>query len=402
MNSRVDQKTLSLVASCLCMFWIGTFIFGLPGVMAPYWQKTFQVGKSAVSQTPFWILLALGIFMFAVGRLQERFGPRIMVALGTLVMGGNTAFLGCYSSILGVYAWAFSMGIASTFLYIPSLTVVQCWYPLHRGLVTGLVNLVFGLSASIMSPVFNQMLVYMSPIAMSVTLGGVSLATGFFASIYMKFPQESEQEIVTSQSGKTTAWSANFNVKQSLRTKNFWLLWLTWALAGGAGFAMVTLSTLFGLQMGLTMNSAVLILSAYGLTNGLSRILSGYISDYIGRNITMTVSFALAGVAYIVMPHIQGVVLWSITAACIGYGFGTLFAVSAALATDCFGIQYFGSIFGLIFTAYGFVAGPLGPMLSGYLLDFANSGWVFGYLGGCFFISAILIWFVRPSVFSYT
>lgn len=116
----------------------------------------------------------------------------------------------------------------------------------------------------------------------------------------------------------------------------------------------------------------------------------------------MTISFFLAGTAYIIMPHIHGVVLWSVTAACIGYGFGTLFAVSAALATDCFGLKHFGSIFGLVFTAYGFVAGPLGPILAGYLLEYTTYGWVFGYLGAFFLISSILIWFVKPSVPSYT
>jgi len=397
MNSRVSPRTLPIIASCLCMFWIGAFIFGLPGVMAPYWQNKFQVEERIVSQTLFWILVAIGSFMFVAGRLQERYGPTVMVALGTFIMGVNTIFLGWYTSIIGVYAWAFSMGMASTFLYLPSLTVVQRWHPMRRGLVTGLVNLVFGISASFMSPVFNKMLAHFSPILMTAVLGALALATGFAVSPYMKFPHMSDQQFVNPTTDKAPVLGKDFSVKQSLQTKNFWLLWLTWALAGGAGFAMVTLSTLFGLQMGLNMNSAVIILSAFGLTNGLSRIVSGYISDWMGRNITMTISFFLAGTAYIIMPHIQGVVLWSVTAAFIGYGFGTLFAVSAPLATDCFGLKHFGSIFGLVFTAYGFIAGPLGPILSGYLLEYTTYDWVFGYLGVFFLISSILIWFVKPS-----
>ncbi len=50
------------------------------------------------------------------------------------------------------------------------------------------------------------------------------------------------------------------------------------------------------------------------------------------------------------------------SAAVVGFAFGTLFAVSAPLTTDCFGITHFGAISGLVFTVYGFVAGPLGPL----------------------------------------
>lgn len=399
-RTKKRQRKLSLVASCISMFWIGAFIFGLPGVMVPYWKAALQVKGGSVSLTPFWILLALGCFMFFVGRLQERFGPAVMVTIGSIIMGISTVFLGWYKGIIGIYVWAFSIGLASTFLYIPCLTVVQRWYPLRRGLVTGLVNLVFGLSASIMSPVFNQMVTHLSPKFMTGILGGFALMTGLFVSPWMRFPAGQREQFNVVKEVKATTLDTDWGVKQSLKTKNFWLLWMTWALAGGAGFAMVTLSTMFGLQKGLAMDSAVIILSAYGLTNGLSRILSGYFSDWIGRNITLTASFCLAGIAYIIMPHMHGIAVWSIMAACIGYGFGTLFAVSAPLASDCFGMKHFGAIFGLVFTAYGFLAGPLGPWLAGYLLDetAGNSGLVFGYLGGCFLISALLIWFVRPQV----
>jgi|GEM_PF-2782896 OFA family oxalate/formate antiporter-like MFS transporter len=56
----------------------------------------------------------------------------------------------------------------------------------------------------------------------------------------------------------------------------------------------------------------------------------------------------------------------------IGFAFGMMTAVSAPLASDCFGLKHFEAIFGLVFTAYGFIAGLIGPLLSGYILDFTN------------------------------
>jgi OFA family oxalate/formate antiporter-like MFS transporter len=161
---------------------------------------------------------------------------------------------------------------------------------------------------------------------------------------------------------------------------------------------MVALSTAFGLAKGLSIQTAVFILAAFNLTNGVGRLISGLVSDLIGRNTTMALAFLAAAIAELVFAHTTSLALWMVLSAVIGFAFGTLFAVSAPLAVDCFGIQHFGAIFGLVFTAYAFVAGPLGPWLSGHLLDVAGGNYavVFGYLGLCYLAAAVLIWFVRP------
>jgi OFA family oxalate/formate antiporter-like MFS transporter len=161
---------------------------------------------------------------------------------------------------------------------------------------------------------------------------------------------------------------------------------------------MVTLSTAYGLTRGLTMESAVVILTAFNITNGASRIIMGFLSDRVGRNQAMSLTFLAAGGAYFLLPQASTLMVLAVLAAVIGFSFGTLFAVSAPLATDCFGFAHFGAIFGLNFTAYGFVSGILGPSLSGYLLDMTKGNYtiVFVYLGAFCILSSILIRFVTP------
>jgi len=160
---------------------------------------------------------------------------------------------------------------------------------------------------------------------------------------------------------------------------------------------MVSLSIPLGIAKGLAPASAVLVLTAFNLTNGFSRLISGIISDYHGRNRIMSLSFFLAGVAYFLLT-ISGSWLVYILAAVIGFAFGTMFAVSAPLASDCFGLKHFGTIFGLIFTAYGFIAGLIGPSLSGYILDLTGDfSTVLLYLGSFCIISSALILRVKPA-----
>ncbi len=141
-----------------------------------------------------------------------------------------------------------------------------------------------------------------------------------------------------------------------------------------------------------------MLLTGFNLTNGSGRLVSGFFSDRFGRSRTMAISFTCAAAAYLVMPHVEGIWLWATLAAVIGFAFGTLFAVSAPIAGDCFGMAHFGAIFGLIFTAYGFLSGPLGPWLSGYILDYTQGNYtlVFSYLGFMYLASAGLILMVQP------
>ncbi|MCU0594020.1 MAG: MFS transporter [Desulfobacterota bacterium] len=386
-----------VLACCIAIFWPGAFIFAFPGVMASQWQQAFGVSRAATGQTLFFVLAAVGVFMFITGRWQEKVGPSILAALGAVLCGASTIMVGHAGGMAWVYLWAFLMGISSSLIYIPTLTVVQRWFPARKGLVSGLVNLAFGFSAAVMSPVFSRMLASMSYEGMTLLLGLLASGFGLAASCFVRFP-ESEKSDKLSVLRQALASQNSFSARQSLRTRTFWLIWGSWAMAGAGGIAMVTLSTSYGLFKGLTLSEAVVILTAFNLTNGASRLLSGYLSDRTGRNRVMGASFLCGACAYWLMPHLEGLVLWAVLASVVGFAFGTLFAVSAPLVVDCFGLDHFGKIFGLIFTAYGFVAGALGPWLSGYVLDLSGGrfAWVFLYLGGFYLLSAILICFATP------
>ncbi len=392
-----------MLGSSVAIFWPGAMIFGLPGVMAPYWMKTFHVGRGAVGNILFFVLAPLGIFMFLVGRWQEKLGIRKMITIGVLICGLSLLIITYGLNLYMLYLWAALTGISSAFVLIPALTTVQRWFPMRRGLVSGIVSSAFGLSAAIMSPLFRYLFESMGYIPMNLFLMVLILVIGVVAAQFSEGPETIPSPPPPAPGGPSsspTIMTESLTARETLRTRSFWLLWLTWAFQGAAGIAMVTLSTLFGLSKGFPMKSAVIILTAFNLTSGASRFLAGFVSDRMGRTQVMSLSFFTAGLAYFALPYADSLVLSALLAAVIGFAFGTLFSVSAPLATDCFGLKHFGAIFGLVFTAYGFVSGPLGPSLSGYLLDMTQGNFflVFSYLGTFCFLSGILIRFVvRPQ-----
>ena len=388
-------RAFILIACACAIFWPGAFVFGFPGIMRHYWQQAFNVGSSEVGQTIFFILIGATCFMYLCGRWQEKFGPGKLVALGSVLCGASVIWLGRVESMAAVHAWAFTVGAASAFNYVPALTVVQRWYPERRGLVSGFCNMAFGLAAAVVSPVFTALLSRWGYETTNLVLGCAALIIGVAAASLIRFPKA---DPAAPPAPGTAIEPPSRSVVEALKTSEFWCIWLTWVLAGAAGASMLVLATGFGLARGLSLTQAVVLLTGFNLTNGGGRLLSGFFSDRLGRSRMMAISFIAAAVAYLFMPHLEGLWLWAVLAAVIGCAFGTLFAVSAPLAGDCFGMAHFGAIFGLIFTAYGFLAGPLGPWLSGYILDRTRGNYtiVFSYLGLMYLASAGLILLVRP------
>lgn len=392
------RARMAVAGACAAIFWPGAFIFSLPGVLGGSWQELFGAGRADVGRSLFFVLAGAGTLMFLVGRFQVRIGTRRLAAVGGLLTGTSTILLGSVSGVSGVYAWAFVVGAASAFVYLPGLTVVQQWFPGRRGLVSGLFNLCFGFSAAVMSPVFGGLLPLLGPARLTVVFGAASLVCGLAVAPLLRGPGREERPEVEG-SGAVRTSSAPLTVAGSVRTRAFWCLWLTWSLAGAGGISMVILSTAFGTSRGLSVQEAVVLLSAFNLTNGLGRFTSGYLSDRAGRRRVMGISFAAAGLAYWTLPWVQGTAWWALLAAVVGYAFGTLFAVSGPLASERFGLENFGAVFGLIFTAYGFTAGILGPWMSGVILDRTGGdfGLVFGYLGVFFVLAAFAMAVMGPA-----
>jgi OFA family oxalate/formate antiporter-like MFS transporter len=385
-----------LWGSCAAIFWPGALAFGFPGVMASHWQHTFGIGRGEVGATMFFLLVAVGSFMFLAGRLQMRWGVRRLMTVGGIVSTADMLLAAYAPGMAWIYAWAFILGASQCCIYISGLTTVQQWFPARRGLVSGTVNLTFAGGAAIMSPVFAWLLSSQGYVNTVLLIAMGNLLFIVVGAQFTDLPHH--RGVSLPQAPGDAAKQISLSARQVLATRSFWFFWVTVAFMGAAGIAMVTLSTSFGLSLGLDLERAVVILAVFNLGSSGSRLLMGWLSDVIERTTVMSWAFLAAAAAYFAMPWLDG--LWgpALLAGVVGFAFGTQFAVSAPLVVDCFGPLNFGEIFGLVLTAYGLLSGFLGPSIGGWLLDFTGGNFtlVFSYLGALALASGLLVRLVRP------
>ncbi len=385
----LSNKKIILFFGCLAIFFPGSFVFGFPGVMASEWQRLFQVNKAEIGRLMFFILAGTGFSMYLAGKLQEKIPGRFIIFVGCLACSGAMVFVGRASSITDVYIWAFAEGFFTGFVYIPCLTLYQKMFPENKGLVTGILNLTFGGSAAVMSPLFTYFLISKGYGFTSDFAAVFSVLIGTAGSFFIKLPGEG--------SLKNSQPVPTLSLIKTIRLSSFRFLWCSWALAGAAGVSLIVLSSSFGQQLGYGVAQYVYILTAFNILNGIGRLVCGRLADRYPKQKILMMIYLMASGAYFLIPHFQNLYMISFFSCFIGLAFGGMFTVSAPLVTEVFGLENFGKVFGLVFTAYGFCAGFLGPWLSGVILDLTGSDFriVFSMFACFYLISSILILRVR-------
>lgn len=379
MNQFTRKGWLAVVACALATFNSGALFFGYPGLMTPYWRELLQVDAGATGFIMTFACLGVGCMTLVSGRLHPKIGTRRSFLIGSIILIVCMILANLATNLPLVYLWAYLNGAGTGFIYGPSLTTVQHWFPQRRGLATGVVNLCFGTAAAVMSPVYNllfsnlgfQKMNYVV-LAMLVIINGISLLCAELPERVTLTDAEKQgrAEILEKLRQKDPAKGPtlavkDYTVKESLHSKSFWAVWFAWVFVGAAGISMVSQGTSFAASIQV---SGVVVITAFNLTNGIGRIVAGTLSDFIGRNATGCVAFVMGGLGYLLLPFCRNLILVAILAAFVGFAFGTLFAISAPLVSDLFGLKHYSTIFSLVFVAYGFISGIVGPALVGQLL----------------------------------
>jgi OFA family oxalate/formate antiporter-like MFS transporter len=141
----------------------------------------------------------------------------------------------------------------------------------------------------------------------------------------------------------------------------FWLLYVMFVMVSGSGLMVTAQIAPIAKDYGLT--SAPLLFGASALSvalvvdnvmNGLARPFFGYVSDRIGRELTMAIAFTLGAASYWLLAGSGHIALFFvIAAALIFFTWGEIFSLFPSTCTDLFGARYASANASLLYTAKG-------------------------------------------------
>ena len=330
-------------------------------------------------------VFTIAVVMFAVsfvlaGRLQDRFGPFWMAITGGVLVSLGF-FLCAYTTSLGYLFFCYGVlgGVGNGFGYATVVPVMSKWFPDKRGLAIGLALAGYGGGSAIFGPIADlAMFPHFGWRNTCRILAGIFFVMTMAASFLLKNPAEESRfepgGHPANSAAANTACSGgmerHFLPSEMLRTPAFYLLWLGFGLGSSAGLMIISQLVPFARSQGIpsaALATMGLVVGAAGNVSG--RILSGWLSDALGRLNTLRAVLAIATVAmpalYRVGAHVAALYLGVFA---VYFCYGAQASVNPATVSDFWGTRHAGVNYGLLFSAWG-VAGIIGPTLGGVLFD---------------------------------
>jgi len=331
--------------------------------------------KRAQTSTVFGIAVVVFALTFIVaGRLQDKYGPfKISLIGGILVSLGF--FLCSYTHSLNWLYVCFGVigGLGNGFGYSTPIPVMAKWFPDKRGLAVGLAVGGYGAGSAIFGPLANLKLIpaYGVHVTFQI-LGVIFLIMTVFGAFLLRNPPVGYRPSgwTPAPAAKAAATTYEFSPSEVLRTRAFYFMWVAYALGTLAGLMVISQLVPFAKSMkipGEALQTLTIFVGAVGNASG--RILSGWMSDALGR---LNVLRLMIGISMIAMPVLYlvggNVALLYVAVFVVYWCYGTQLSVNGAAASDFWGTKNAGINYGMLFTAWG-VAGYFGSKIGGQMYD---------------------------------
>ena len=331
--------------------------------------------KRAETSNVFTIAVVVFALTFIVaGRLQDKFGP-FWVSLTGGVLVSLGFFLCSYTHSLNYLYICFGVigGLGNGFGYATPIPVMAKWFPDKRGLAVGLAVGGYGGGSAIFGPLANLKLIPAYGVHTTfMILGVIFLFMTVFGAFLLHNPPAGYRPAgwVPAPAAKSGATTYEFSPTEVLHTPAFYFMWIAYALGASAGLMVISQLVPFAKSVHISsaeLATMGLVVGAVG--NAAGRILSGWMSDVLGRLNTLRLMIAVSMIAMPILYQVGGnVTLLYVTVFVVYWCYGTQLSVNGSTAADFWGTKNAGLNYGMLFTAWG-VAGIIGPRIAGVLFD---------------------------------
>ena len=350
-----------------------------------------------------------------IGRMMDRAGPRVVMELGTVLMGAGFLLAPLTTEpwhlylTIGVLVGGGSvcLGYSGQSLFLPN------WFVRNRGLAIGLAFSGVGLGSVTLLPWVQWMILGMGWRDACRALGWLILVVLVPINLLLrKRPEDMGLRPDGDAAPLSSApalpsniidheWAArDWSLTLALRTARFWWLALGYFCALYAWYAVQVHQTKFLQEIGFSANRSAWALGLVSLFGVAGQISLGYLSDRIGREWIWAISnlgFVICFLALLILRHDPSMFwLYVMVMAQGGLGYG-LTSVMGAIVSEIFLGRNFGAIFGTLMLA-ALAGGAAGPWLTGALHDGLGDYTLAFWLGVLTsVISALAIWRASPG-----
>lgn len=324
-------------------------------------------------------IFCLGLAAALGGKFVDKAGARKVATTAAILFGSGTLLAGYANSIGNLWllwlGYGVIAGLGNGLGYITPIAVLVRWFPDKRGLITGLAVMGFGFGSALIGQFVPLLLPSIGITSTFYVLGIIYLIILGFAAQFLNNPPEGwTPPVAAATKGKPQpAAVRSMDLKETLGTFQFYILWLVLFINVTAGIALISnMSPMAQAQLGVTAVVAGTLVFTASIFNGLGRVFWASLSDKIGRKNVFLIMLSSQIPVFFLLPQAPNIWVFGAMScyilSCLGGGFATM----PSFAADTFGPKNLGNIYGKILLAWS-LAGVVGPLLMEYVLNVTSS-----------------------------
>jgi MFS family permease len=386
-----------LAASFLLLFFQAGTRFSF-GIMFKPMMAELGWNRASISSGFFLNMVFFALTMSVAGRLYDRYGPRWLIFISTLLLAGGYM---CTAWVRSLWQFHLFYGVLTAIgtggASVPLIAALMSkWFEKRRGLAISLALSGACLGQFVLVPVFSRIILAYNWRISYLLMGLIILGTNTILAFtvikgdpedlgYKPYGQaDAQRKAAPIDTGNLVTEEKDLNLRQAMNTYSFWFFLVFMFVCGGGDFLVATHLVPFVTDYGIATTTAANMLALFGLMSLGGILVAGPASDLIGNKIPIAATFVLRLLLYAMIIKYRNPISFYIFAGGFGFTFLITAPLTATLAGRLYGFAHVGLISGFITTIHH-LGGGFWAYMGGLLFDKTGSYHI------TFVFSAILV-----------
>ena len=331
-----------------------------------------------------------------IGTLSDLFNYRLIITLSTAVLSVGALLMACVGGFSRACLVFAITGLGHAGCWAPVAALVSKWVPHHkRGMALSFVTMGVGLGILMWGLLIPAIVSAADWQTGWLAMGLFGLGATVLNFVLLGNPVESAR---LGTSARDQAGRIRTTYKRLFKNRIFWVIGIAYLLVGFNVLVPFTFLPIYAREsLNLAYATATRFVAVIALFGIAGQLTLGTLSDTMGRINMLILSGLIMGLGCLGMAVFR--TEWGVygCTAFYGLGYGSVWPVYAAAASDFFPKSETGSVVGL-WTVFLGLGSIVSPVICGWIIDkTASYTWVFAL--GCFSgILSVLV--LIPIIFS--
>jgi MFS family permease len=319
--------------------------------------------------------LVMGAGAFAWGALSDRYGTRVVVSIGAVLLGLALVLTSRVQSLLLFQlTYGILVGLAASTFFAPMIALTTGWFDKQRSLAVSLVSAGMGVAPMTISPFARWLITTYDWRTAMFVIGILAWVLLIPAAMLVRQPPAASAAGPQASAGPDASIAT---VAEALRSRQFIVLAVVFFLCCAAHSGPIFHMVSYAMACGIAPMAAVTIYSVEGLAGLGGRLVFGVAGDRYGAKRVLIVGLLIQALAIGAYPFVRELGEFYFMAVIFGTAYGGVMPLYAVLARDYFSQSIMGTVFGAA-TMLSSLGMSAGPVVGGWIFDrYGGYSWLF-------------------------